>query len=412
MKKITRKRIYVDHASLTPIDPRVEKAMGRANRTWSANPSSIHQGGVIAKQALSDARDAIANILGAHSDEIVFTSGGTEGNNLAIQGVVANYEAGNTNTKLSHVVTSAIEHSSVLETCRALEKSGRITVTYVMPEKNGVVDPKAVRAALKPETILVSIMFANNEIGTIQPIAHIAKEIRHYKKFINENKTLATKKSITYPLFHTDACQAMNYLEVNVESLGVDLLTFNGSKIYGPRGSGALYTRRKIPIASILYGGDQERGLRPGTESVANAVGLALALTYARDMHAKENQRLRVLQEYCFSLVEKNINPVRINGDRIARLPNNVNISIPGVSSERLVIELDALGIEASGKSACKSDDPEESYVIASLGDERSEYAGTTGSLRLSFGRATTKNDITTIVKNLSAILARIKVWH
>lgn len=405
MKKKVHPHIYVDHASLTPLDPRVARVIAHANETWSANPSNIHTSAIKARTALSEARQTIARILGALSDEIVFTSGGTEGNNLAIVGAVTAYEVSKRSkkSKKPHIIISNIEHSSVLETCRFLETSDRIDLNYLKVNSQGLVNPKNLRTLIRPETILISVMLANNEIGTIEPIAEIAKEIRYYKKLNNKDtKTV-------YPLLHTDACQAINYLPLQCDSLGVDLLTFNGSKIYGPRGSGVLYVRRKTPLVSLIHGGDQERGLRPGTESVAHAVGLAEALAIASKLREKEAKRLKVLQAYCFALLKKNIPGMYINGDQNTRLPNNVNVSIPGVSSERLIIELDAKGIEASGKSACKSDDPEESYVIEALGEKRN---GTLGSLRLSFGRSTTQKDITTIVHAICAIQERIAKWQ
>jgi cysteine desulfurase len=372
-------------------------------RTKFANPSSIHRGGVEARKVLEDARAKIATLIFAHSDEIIFTGSGTESDALAILGTVRLYKT----NKIPHIVTMSIEHPAVLEICKALEKNKEAEVTYINPDANGIINPKDVHDALKDNTVLVSVMYANNEIGTIEPIQEIAKVIRHWRK--NKNSNL--------PLLHTDACQAMNYLEVeNIEKLGVDLLTFNSSKIYGPKGVGVLYKKRSVTLAPIFVGGGQEFGLRSGTENTANIAGVALALEQTLKMKKKESVRLIKLRDYgikkLLSLSKTSRYEIILNGDAVNRLPNNINISISGISSELLVIELDAKGIQVSAKSACKSDEPDESYVISALRKAQGAPTNSTdGSLRISLGRQTTKQNIDAFVSALKDILKKYKLW-
>lgn len=354
-----------------------------------ANPGGVHEIGIKEKNKLEDARATVAQILGAHSYEIIFTSGATESNNLAILGLVNNF-------KKPHIVTTNIEHASVLEVCRHLEETKQAEVTYVPVGGNGIIDPKKIKKALKQNTVLVSVMYANNEIGTVQPIIEIAKEIRHF------NKT-----NLTRVLFHTDATQAINYLPIKVEKLGVDLLSFNGAKIYGPKGVGVLYVKKNTPIKKIMFGGDQEFGLRPGTENVALAVGVAKALQEVEEIKYKEVVRLKKLQNYFFNLLKKF--SIVINGDLENRLPNNINITIPNIPSDLLVIELSARGIMVAEKSACKSGDGKASHVIQAI---NKEIKDTDGSLRFSLGRDTTKKDIDYTVKSLSKILQKLKKWY
>lgn len=368
------KKIYLDYASSALPD--------------SANPGAIHELGVKEKNRLERARVSIARILGSQSDEIIFTSGATESNNLAILGMAA-----------PHIVTTNIEHASVLEICKHLEKTKEAKVTFVAVEKSGIVDPKKIKKALQPNTILVSVIYANNEIGTIQPIREIAKEIRHFNKIHSQK----TKKIY----FHTDATQAINYLPVNVEKLGVDLMSWNSAKIYGPKGVGALFMRRGTPLHPIMWGGNQEFKLRPGTENVEGAVALARALEKTERIKEKEVKRLTGLRDYFMSRLNLDSKLV-INGDLEARLPNNVNISIPKIPSDLLVIELSARGIMASAKSACKSGDEAPSHVIAAVRGKTADE----GSLRFSLGRQTTKEDIDYTIKSLSQILTKLKKWY
>lgn len=394
------KEIYLDYAS--------------SAFSNSSNPGAIHNLGVKEKNKLENARTTIAKILKAHNSEIIFTSGATESNNLAILGLIKNF-------KKPHIVTTNIEHASVLEVCRHLEKTKQAEVTYVPVEDNGIVDPKKIKKALRKNTVLVSVMYVNNEIGAIQPIREIAKEIRHFKKthLTRLRHPLLNKERVgeRFPIFHTDAVQAINYLPINVATLGVDLMSINSAKIYGPKGIGVLYVKKNTPIAPIMFGGNQEFGLRPGTESVALANGFAKAFYLTEKIKEKEVKRLTKLRDYFIdkivtnSAIAENLTNSRIvlNGDIKNRLPNNVNITIPNIPSDLLVIELSAKGIMASAKSACKAGDGKASYVIQAINKNIKEEDG---SLRFSLGRQTTKADIDYTVKALSEILTKLKKWY
>lgn len=375
----------------------------------SPNPSSIHAFGVEANNELQNARAKVADILGVRVSEVIFTSGGTESNNLAIQGVILaclRRQAWH-GKNLPHIVTTNIEHPSVLETCKMLEKQNRAQISIVSVESNGIVDPKKIKKAIKENTILVSVMYANNEIGTVQHIRDIAKEIRHFNK-INSKKVY----------FHTDAVQAANYLDLNVERLGVDLLSISGLKIEGAGRVGMLYKKTSVSLANMFGGGDQEMGFRPGTENLPSIVKFGDALEFTQKIKEKEIKRLITLRDYFIhSLIRANKRIV-VNGDLENRLPNNVNITIPNIPSDLLVIELSARGIMASAKSACKSGDGKASHVIEAInqakGEDLSRRSGAEvdGSLRFSLGRQTTKSDIDYTVKALSDILKKLKKWY
>jgi len=421
MKKNSKKIVYMDNASSTPIERSVFLEMKKFMTDEFGNPGSLHQKGVMAKNALDDARKKVADILSAMPDEIIFTSSGTESNNLAIQGVMnqANQTGqGVSLTRVLHIVTTNIEHSSVLETCRYLEKEGKASVTYVPVESNGVVDPEKIKEALKENTVLVSVMYANNEIGTIQPIMEIAKEIRFFRKQRKPKSDLGTsfKSGLGLPIFHTDATQAINYLPIKVEKLGVDLMSFNGSKIYGPKGVGVLFTkhygstlikdRSTRIINPIMYGGEQEFGLRPGTENVVAIVGFAKALEITEKIKNNETKRLTKLRDYFIKKLKKQFPQITINGDLTNRLPNNINISVPNFESELLVIELDARGVAASSKSACKTKS-KEFYVIKAI---RPDFDYKKGAIiRFSLGRQNIKNDVEYAIKSLSEIFKKYK---
>lgn len=403
MRKFRTKTTYLDYASATPLDTKTARLLYKVERTFFANPSSIHTHGVEARAMIEDARGRIARAIFAHPDEIIFTGSGTESDALAIIGTVRSCKG-----ILPHIVTSSIEHPAVLEVCTMLEKNGEATVTYVNPDARGIVNPKNIRDALKENTVLVSIMYANNEIGTIQPIIEIAKEIRHFRK---------SKQFTKFPLFHTDACQAVNYLSIeNIEKLGVDMLTCNSSKIYGPKGVGVLYKKRDVSLAPLYSGGGQEFGFRSGTENTIGIIGFAHAFEEVQKIKEKEVTRLTRIRDYgierLLALSGTCGYEIYLNGDESNRLPNNINISVSGISSELLVIELDAKGIEVSSKSACKSDEPDESYVIQVLNKAQGiEKKSTDGSLRISLGRQTTKKDMDRLVEALSGILEKYSRW-
>ncbi len=383
------RQVYLDHAATTPLDPRVCEAMLPYLGQVCGNPSSFHSMGKQAKDAIDDARERIARLLGARADEILFTSGGTESDNLAILGF-ARANAG----KGKHLITTTFEHHAVLEAMIHLEKKEGFEVTYVSVGKDGLVDPEDVMKAIRPDTILVSVMLANNEIGTIQPIADIGNRIQ---KLRGTNQT---------PVFHTDACQAAGTLELDVQKLHVDMLTLNGPKIYGPKGVGALYVKRGLKLQPLQFGGSQERAIRPGTENVAGIMGLAKAFELAQAERLAEAQRLLPLRDKLMDGILTRIPKTRLNGDREKRLPNNVNISIMDLEGEALILYLDAAGIYASTGSACTSASLDPSHVILALG---MPYEVAHGSIRFTLGHATTEEDIDYVLQTLPPLVEKLR---
>lgn len=385
------KRVYLDYASTTPVDPRVKKAMMPFFTDMFWNPSSLYKEGVEAKKALSAARASIAKILNAQAQDIIFTSGGTESANIAIQGLVHAYRK-TFPGKMPHIITSLIEHSAVIETCRALEMDALAKVTYIPVGEDGRVKPGDVENALLENTLLVTIMYANNEIGTIQPIKEISRRVKLWK--INKKREVNE-----YPYVHTDASQAANYCILDREKLGVDMLTLDGQKIYGPKGVGVLYIKKYIPCVPVIYGGGQERGMKAGTENVPGVVGMARALEITQEIKEKESIRLSKIRDLFFSEILKKMPQVKINGSREDRLPNNINFCIPNVNAEFLVLELDARGVACASLSACENlNDESKSYVVQSLpqGVECSR-----SSIRLSMGRGTSQKDLDYVLKIL-----------
>ena len=395
-------RIYLDHAAAAPLEESVLAAMQQAARGLFAHPSSIHKDGVRARATLEASRAQIAGLFEVHADEITFTGSGTESDNLAILGsVVAAVRSGAFSKKAVHVITTAIEHPAVLKACDALEKSG-VSVTRLPVGTDGLVDVKELRAALRPETVLVSVGYANSEIGTVQPLREIAKAIRHHKKEMGD-------PNATYPLFHTDACQAVPYLSIRVPELGVDMLSANGTKLGGPRGIGLLYARRGTPLAPVIHGGGQENGLRSGTEDSASIKGLEVALAEARARADSETKRLAELRDICLAELRERFPSCRINGSTSLRLPHNVHASFPGITSELLVLELDAKGISVSAGSACGSGVDDTSHVMEALygASARGEW----GSLRATFGRATREKDIFVFLDALEEVIEKYEPW-
>ena len=390
------KRIYLDYAGATPVGDKALHAMTVMTKKLPGNPSAIHREGREARGVLEKARAEIAGAISAHSDEVVFTSGATEANNTAIVGVVRSARA--KGIKHPHIIVSRIEHPSVLEVAHALEKEG-VKVSYLPVNHFGMVSPRTLRTVITPQTVLVSVMYANNEIGTIEPVVEIAKEIRHARKM---NKT-------AYPYFHTDAVQAVNYCDLNVQRLGVDLMTVSSGKIYGPRGIGALFVKRGVPIEPLFYGGEQEEARRAGTESVALAVGFSVALTEARKMSGQEFKRVKKLRDALAEKILKDVPGVVINGDLENSLPNILNLSLEGIESEALVLYFDAVGIALSGKSACKSSDSSASHVIMALDKQNEEN---TGSIRFSLGRETKSADIVYVAKEFLRIVPFLRMTN
>lgn len=377
-------RIYFDHAATTGVDPKVLEAMLPYFSQTFGNPSSIHSFGRETRKAIEEARQIVAAEIGAAApNEIYFTGSGSESDNMALRGVAEAYR-----DKGRHIITSSIEHHAVLDTCKYLEKNG-YKVTYLPVDADGLVHPESVVEALTPETILVSIMHANNEIGTIQPIAEIGKILK--------------ERNI---LFHTDAVQTVGTIPVNVQDLHVDLLSMAAHKFYGPKGTGALYVRRGVKINPLIYGGAQERNRRAGTENVAGIVGLAKALQLANS-HLEENRaRITELRDYLIDRVLSEIDYVRLNGHRTMRLPGNANFSFDFIEGESLLLNLDLKGIAASSGSACTSGSLEPSHVLLSLG---LCHETAHGSLRVSLGKGNTREEVDYFMSVLPEIVAKLR---
>lgn len=377
------RRVYLDHAATTAVHPKVLQAMLPYLKDQFGNPSSIYSWGREAKAAIEKARSQVAALINADPAEIIFTSGGTEADNFALSGVTTAL-----GRKGSHIITSKIEHHAILHTAEELERKG-FKVTYLPVDADGLVDPKSLKQALTSETILVSIMFANNEIGTIEPIAELAQITKEHGAF-----------------FHTDAVQAVGNIPIDVKQLNIDLLSLSGHKIYGPKGVGALYVRRGTKIRPFIHGGAQERKLRAGTENVPGIVGLGKAAELARLELPERQAHLTELRDYLIEGVLSSIDHVRLNGHRTLRLPGNANFSFEYVEGESLLLSLDLAGIAASSGSACTSGSLEPSHVLLSIGLPH-EVAH--GSLRLTIGRENTKEDIDFVLTVLPDIVKRLR---
>ena len=396
-----KKRIYLDYASTTPLSREVFSAMKPFFSDRFENPSSIYREGVLARRVVDDSRSSIARMLLVRPEEIIFTGSGTEANNIALLGVFR--AAKRVMKNVPHIVTTKIEHPSILEVCKQIEREGG-EVTYVGVSKSGVVDPKEIVATLRPETILVTVMYANNEIGTIQPMKEIARAIKHFKKQKREGDFAGA------PFFHTDASQAANYLSLKTDSLGVDMLTLDASKIYGPKGIGLLFVRKDVPLSPIIFGGGQEKGIRSGTENVPAIVGFAKALELVAKLREGEVSRLTVLRDYFISELLKKFSPtgrISLNGHldiECPSLPNIVNICFLGLNAEFAVIQLDEAGVCVASASACKNlSDDSASYVI----EETSGPSCSQSSLRFSLGPATTKKELDRVIKVLNKVLVQ-----
>ena len=375
--------IYMDYAATTPTDKRVIEAMLPYFGEIYGNPSSLHAFGQEAKAAVEAAREKIASFLGADPAEIVFTSGGTESDNFAIKGVAyANRKKGD------QIITSAIEHSAVLETCRFLEKEG-FRVTTLPVDAEGLVDPADLAAAITDKTILISIMHANNEIGTIQPIAEIA--------------ALARERGV---IFHTDAVQSFGQLPFTADEPPVDLLSATAHKLYGPKGVGLLYIRKGTRIAPFMHGGEQERGRRSSTLNVPGIVGFGKAVELAGTSLAEEAARLTNLRDRFISGLYDRLDGIRLNGHPTRRLPNNINFSAARVEGEGMLLSLDMLGIACSTGSACSSSSVEKSHVLTAIGLPE-EFSH--GSLRMTLGRFTKESDIDTVLETLPQVVGRLR---
>ena len=377
-------KIYLDYAATTPTDPLVLKEMQPYFFDKFGNPSSIHSFGQEAKKAIEDAREKVAAFLGAQPQEIVFTSGGTESNNFAIQGLACAMQK-----KGNHIITTAIEHHAIIEPCKFLESRG-FKVTFVEPDKYGLINPQDIKKAITEKAILISVMHANNEIGTIQPIAEIGK--------------IARENGI---YFHTDAVQTVGHIPVKVDDLNVDLLSLSAHKFYGPKGIGALYIRKGTRIERFLHGGDQERNRRASTYNTPGIVGLGKAVELCEEKMKQEMETQSKLRDRLIKTIQEKIPHTYLNGHPTSRLPNNVNISIEYIEGESIILNLDIEGIAVSTGSACTSSSLEPSHVLLAIG-QPAELAH--GSLRLTLGRYTKESDIDYLLEVLPKIVQKLRL--
>lgn len=377
------KNIYFDNAATAKLDDEVLKEMLPYLKDNYGNPSSIYKLGREARKAIEDSREKIAKVLNCKANEIYFTAGGSESDNTAIKGIAkANKKRGN------HIITSKIEHPAVLETCKQLEKEG-FEITYISVDEKGIVDLEELKKSIKPTTILITIMFANNEIGTIQPIEEIGK--------------IAKGNNI---YFYTDSVQAVGSIKIDVQKLNIDSLSLSGHKFYGPKGVGALYVKTGVPFEKFISGGHQERNKRAGTENVAGIVGIGKAIELAYENLDEYNKKIKELRDYYVKQVEEKIPYIKINGDMEKRLPGNSNISFRFIEGEGLLLNLDLKGICASSGSACTSGSLDPSHVLLAIGLPH-EIAH--GSLRVSIGKYNTKEEIDYLIENLMEIVTRLR---
>lgn len=377
------KQIYMDHGATTPVDPLVVDAMLPYFTEKFGNASSLHSFGQEATIALEQSRQQVAASIGAKPEEIIFTSGGTESDNLAIKGI-----AYRNSGKGKHIITSTIEHPAILNTCAYLEKEG-FDVTYVPADSDGIIDMDELKKAIRDDTILISVMHANNEIGTIQPISDISK--------------LAKEKSI---YLHTDAVQSFGKIAVNVNELGVDMLSMSSHKIYGPKGVGALYVRKGTPLQALAHGGSHERSMRAGTENISGIVGFAKAVALADERLVDDEKHMTQLRDSLIGKVMDSIDDVELSGHPTNRLPNNVNLRFSFIEGESMLLFLDMKGIAISTGSACSSKSLEPSHVLTAIGLRPEDSHG---SLRITLGKDNTQEEVDYVVDALVEVVGRLR---
>lgn len=381
--------IYMDHAATTPARPEVVAAMLPYFSEKFGNASSLYALAQESRKALDEARESVANVLGSRPSEVIFTSGGSESDNAALKGAAfAQRGSGN------HIITTSIEHHAILHTCDFLEDFG-FEITYLPVNKDGLVDPDSVVRAITDKTVLVSVMLANNEIGTIQPVAEIARMVKEVAK--NKRQTI---------VLHTDAVQAAGYLDIDVNALGVDMMSLSAHKLYGPKGAGVLYVRRGTPFMPQQLGGAQERQRRAGTENMPGIVGTAVALKLASEERVSSSEHCLRLRDRLINGIQERIERVHLNGHPSLRLPNNVNFSFEGVEGEPVLLGLDFAGVAASSGSACTSGSLEPSHVLLALGLS-ADLAH--GSLRLTLGKDNTEEDVDYVLKMLPELVGRLR---
>lgn len=409
-------RVYLDYAATAPVKKEVLEAMLPYLTEKFGNPSSLHSFGQEARSAVDESRKKIADFLNCDISEIIFTSGGTESDNMAIRGVILGLGVrlkSSSNQIKPHIITSQIEHHAVLRTCQHLEKNGLVEVTYLKPNRDGIIETKKVKAAIKENTVLVSTMYVNNEIGTVQPIREIGKMIEK----VNRERSTVNGQRI---YFHTDAVQATEYQNMNVDYLHVDLLTISGHKIGAPKGIGALYLKKKTPFLKMIFGGEQEMNQRSGTENVAGIVALGEAIEIVKSQKSikfiksqgtrgiffENIKRIQELQNYFIKIIFKEISEVELNGSKENRSPNNVNFYFKYIEGESILLNLDLVGIAASSGSACTSQSLEPSHVLVAVYNDPQRAHG---SIRFTLGDKTTKKEIDYTVEKLKIIVKKLR---
>lgn len=375
------REVYMDHGATTPLHEKVFDAMVPYLKGNFGNPSSIHSSGRRVRKAVENAREKVAETIGADPKEIIFTAGGTEANNVAIRGAAI------ARGKKNHIITTSVEHHAVFDVCRSLEKEG-ILVTYLAVDAEGMVDPEKVREAITEKTFLITVMTANNEVGTIQPVKEIGE--------------LAAEKGV---IFHTDAIQAIGNMRVDVEEMNIGMLSLSAHKFYGPKGVGVLYVRRGTKVKPLFFGGGQERKIRPGTENVAGIIGLGRAAELAAEKMSEKIAHLQKLRDKMIEGVLA-IDDVLLNGHPTKRLPGNVNVSFKHIEGEALTLSLDHKGIAASSGSACTSGSLEPSHVLTAMG---LDHQMARGSLRLTLGHGNTREDVDYFLKVIPGIVLRLR---
>jgi cysteine desulfurase len=384
-------RVYLDYNATTPVDPQVLDAMLPYFSADFANASSIHTPGQHARAAVETAREQVAALIGAKPQEIVFTSGGTESDNHAIFGVaqpLLSARLSSPQAAPAHIITTTIEHEAVLNACQAAEKQG-VSITYLPVDREGQADPETVRHTIRPETVLITVMHANNELGTVQPLEEIGRIAKDHKVY-----------------FHTDAVQSAGKIPIDMNALNADLLSLSGHKLYAPKGVGALYIRSGTRVRQLLYGGHHQRGARPGTENVAGIVGLGKAAELARKSLANDAQRVSELRGQLEQGLLERIPQVRVNGSQAPRTPNTTNLMFAGIEGEALVIALDLKGLACSVGAACSSGAVEPSHVLTAIGLSQDEAKS---SLRFSLGRHTTESEIAFALEVIPAAVAQLR---
>lgn len=383
-----KKDVYLDYAAATPVSNKVMRAMSPFLNKNFYNPSALYLHSVSVNQSLNDARKQVASIVGVKPAEIIFTAGGTEANNMALQGIARAYPG-------KHLIYSSIEHDSITKTAQWLHDNNYRT-SEVAPKSDGIISPESVLKVISDDTVLVSIMYANNEMGAIQPIKEIAKLLQNVRE---ERKSQNNKLPI---YLHTDACQATNYLDIHLSRLGVDLMTLNGGKMYGPKQSGVLVKNRTVTLEPLMFGGGQEQNYRSGTENVPAIIGFSTALYEAQQLRHSESRRLYELQSCFIGELQKKYPVSIINGSLKNRLPNNIHITFPSHDNERLLFGLDQLGVQCATGSACSASNQDASHVLLAMGINDAQARS---SLRFTMGRNTEKTQLQYVIESLSKLL-------